>query len=533
MKNTYNFIIKKIVVSIFALGAVISCRDSFTNRPSEDSISTDNYYKNDEQVNNATTALYNRTWFNFSNKFFFALGEVGSGNMYTNSSDVNAQRTFAITSSDAEMNAGWNSLWGNVAQANYLINNIQKVADPSVSPAVVNNVLGQAYFLRATAYFYLVRIWGPVPIITNALNNVSDPQLNTNFPDDVYELIRRDYTSAIGLLDDKIRGSSYATNSKVSKGSAKAMLAKVYLYNKNYPMAQKLAEEVINSGEFKLLGGTSSYSITGKSFADLFTYAGNNNEESIFSLQWKGDANYGSANNCNTQFGISNGTISTSNASYGGVFGPTQDILTLYDTADKRRNETIMFPNTSYPNIKIKTATGFSVGFTVPAADQIGGQNAGAAIKKYCIGIVNGNVTGPTDAYSMMDNNTYIMRYAELLLIDAEAILAGGGSTSNPMALKCYNAVRNRAGVSEATSFTFDDLFKERRRELAFEGDYWYDLGRIDRNKAIGIMAAQNRGNRLTAEYFTPTNSSFILPYPANDVAKNPKLLQAPVKYQF
>ena len=533
MKNTYNFIFRKIIFSVFALGTIVSCRDSFTNRPDEGALSTSNYYQNDEQVINATNALYNRTWFNFSNKFFFALGEVGSGNMYTNSSDVNAMRTFQETSSDAEMNSAWQSLWANVAQANFLINNLKIVAGPGVSASVINNAIGQAYFMRATAYFYIVRIWGPVPIITNALNNVANPQLNTNLVSDVYQFITNDYTTAISLLDSKVRGAAYSSNAKVSKGSAASMLAKVYLYQKNYPMARKMAETVINSGEFHLMGGTSSFSITGKSFADLFTYAGNNNEESIFALQWKGDAQYGSANNCNTQFGIANGTISTSNASYGGVFAPSQDILTLYDSNDKRRNETIMFPGNVYPNIKIVNGAAFQVGFKVPAVDEIGGQNSGAAIKKYCLGIVNSTITGPVDSYNMMDNNTYIMRYADLLLIEAESILAGGTSTADPMALKCYNAIRNRAGISEVSSFTFDDLFKERRRELAFEGDYWYDLGRIDRSKAISIMAAQNRGDRYGAQYYTPTNSSFTLPYPANDVAKNPKLLDAPVKYQF
>jgi hypothetical protein len=192
-----------------------------------------------------------------------------------------------------------------------------------------------------------------------------------------------------------------------------------------------------------------------------------------------------------------------------------------------------MLPGNTYPDIRVKEGTTFKVGFTVPAANLIGGQGSGAAIKKYCIGIENGNSTGPVDAFAMMNNNTYIMRYAELLLIHAEAILAGSGSTSNAAALTSYNAVRNRAGLPAVTSFTFDDLFKERRKELAFEGDYWFDLGRIPRAQAITIMSAQNRGNMFSPEYFTPDNNDFTLPYPANDVAKNPKLLEPPVPYQF
>lgn len=526
VSTTINW--KSIVCSgILFLG--ISCTNDFTDRPSEDSLTAEGYYKTNEQVMSATDALYYRTWFQFNNKFFYAISEVGSGNMYTNSSDVNAMRNFSITGSDPELNNGWQSLWANVAQANYLINNLQTRVGKEVSPAVINQALGEAYFIRATAYFYLVRLWGPVPIIENNLDHVANPQLNTNRVEDIYELITRDYMKASELLPSKVRGSAYASNAKVSKGSAKALLAKVYLYRKDYPKAQQLAEEVINSGEFKLLGGSA---LPGKSFADLFTYSHDNNEESIFALQWKGDGNYGSANNANTQFGISNGTISTSNATYGGVFAPSQDILNLYSSNDLRRKETIMLPGDEYPNIKAKIGSSFGP-LVVPAADQIGGQGAGAAIKKYTIGIVNGDVTGPADSWAMMDNNTYIMRYAELLLIHAEAILAGGGSTADAAALRSFNAVRNRAGLQSVNSFTFNELFVERRKELAFEGDYWFDLGRLPRAQAIAIMSAQNRGSIWGEEYFTPEENDFLLPYPTNEVAKNPKLTQEPVAYTF
>lgn len=529
MKINNIFKVKSVTLLLVTLLGLSSCSNEFTDRPSEDSLTADSYYKTNEQVATATNAMYNRTWFQFHNKFFFAIAEVGSGNMFTYSSDVNSMRNFSITGSDPELNNGWGSLWANVAQANYLINNLPTRVGPSVSTQVFNNTMGEAYFMRATAYFYLVRLWGPVPIIENNLDHVSSPQLNTNRVEDIYELIKRDYKKAAELLNSKVRGSAYASNANVSKGSAKAMLAKVYLYLKDYPNAKALSEEVINSGEFKLLGGDS---LPNKSFADLFTYAGNNNEESIFALQWKVDGNYGSGSNCNTQFGISNGTISTSNNSYGGVFGPSQDILGLYSSSDVRRKETIMLAGDVYPNIKAKIDKEFGP-LVVPAADKIGVQDTGAAIKKYCLGIVNGDVTGPVDGYAMMNNNTYIMRYAELLLIHAESILGSAGSTSDAAALKSLNAVRNRAGLSSVSSFTFDDLFTERRKELAFEGDYWFDLGRLPRAKAIAIMSAQNRGNRNGAEYFTPEEKDFTLPYPTNDIAKNPKLLEAPVPYVF
>lgn len=532
MKRFFN--LYKICSLALALTMLASCAEEFTNRPPEDTISLDSYYSTNEQVTSATNGMYARTWFQFHNKFFFAVAEVGSGNMYTGSSDVNAMRTFSLNGSDPELVNGWSSLWANIAQANLIINFLPDRVGPGVSPEVLQNTIGEAYFMRATAYFYLVRLWGDVPIIENNLDFASNPVINKNRIEDVYTLIEMDYQAAIENLYDKTRSSNYTANARVSKGSAKAMLAKVYLYQQRYSDARQMAEEVINSGEFKLLGGES---LPDKSFGDLFTYPNNNNEESIFAIQWVTDGNYGSASNCNTQFGISTAAITTSNASYGGVFGPSQDaIFNIYtEPGDVRRKETIMMPGDEYPNIKVRINSGTEeqTGFIVPEADQIGGQGAGAAIKKYCIGIVNGDVTGPIDAWNMMENNTYLMRYADLLLIHAEAILGGAGSTSDASALSSYNAVRNRAGLPSVSSFTFDELFLERRRELCFEGDYWFDLGRIPRAQAIAIMAAQNRGNKDLEEYFTPDESDFYLDYPDNEVAKNPLLLEDPVPYSF
>ncbi|WP_395064180.1 RagB/SusD family nutrient uptake outer membrane protein [Flavobacterium sp.] len=523
--NRYRLLVLTTVVLVFG-----SCQEDFTNRPPEDAISLDAYYSSNSQVASATNGLYSRTWFQFNNKFFYAIAEVGSGNMYTNSSDVNAMRTFSLTGSDPELVNGWSALWANIAQANAIINFLPARVGPGVSSDVLNNTVGEAYFMRATAYFYLVRLWGAVPIIENNLDYASSPIIHTNRVEDIYKLIELDYQEAIGRLVAKTRTANYAENGHVSKGSAKAMLAKVFLYEQKYPQAKAMAEDVINSGEFKLLGGSQ---LPGKSFGDLFTYANNNNEESIFALQWKGDGNYGSGNNCNTQFGISNGSISTSNASYGGVFAPSQDIMAAFSTGDLRRKETLMLPGDVYPNVKVALPGSTFGSLTVPPADQIGGQGAGSAIKKYCIGIVNGDVTGKADKWAMMDNNTYIMRYADLLLIHAEATLGGSTSTSDAGALSSINAVRNRAGLASLTTVTFNDIFRERRLELCFEGDYWFDLGRIPRSQATAIMAAQNRGNRLSAEYYTPDAGDFLIDYPDNDVAKNPLLLEPPVPYNF
>jgi len=121
--KTKNIISKfKVATLALAMLVVSSCQEDFTNRPPEDGVSLDAYYSTDAQVQSATNGMYSRTWFQFNNKFFYAIAEVGSGNMYTNSSDVNGMRTFALSSSDSELYNGWCALWANVAQANSIIN---------------------------------------------------------------------------------------------------------------------------------------------------------------------------------------------------------------------------------------------------------------------------------------------------------------------------------------------------------------------------------------------------------------------------
>ncbi|QEE48166.1 RagB/SusD family nutrient uptake outer membrane protein [Flavobacterium alkalisoli] len=515
--------IKSIAVAVFALGVMSlnSCSDDFLIREPQDSITLENYFSSNDQVRNSTNAMYSKTWFNFHNKAFFAIGEVGSGNSYTGSSDVNSLRTLTISGTDVEMVNAWKGLWATIAQANMLISLLPERVGPEVDPEVVDVAIGEAHFMRATAYFYLVRLWGPVPIVENNLDNVENPQIPTNPVEDIYQFIELEYNAAINMLPEKIRSSNYADNGRVSKGSAKAMLAKAHLYQGEYSEAKQLAEEVINSGEFKLYGGEE---LPSYSFGDLFLTANNNNEESIFALQWKVTGNYGTASNCNTQFGYS---PYINQATYGGVFAPSMDLLASFEDGDLRRKETVMLPGDFYPNIT--TADG--PGLTVP--DDIDAQGTGSGIKKYVVG-KGGGAAGPFDNWGMMENNTYIMRYAEVLLIHAEAILGGAESTSDAAALASYNKVRNRAGLPSVTSFTFDELFHERRIELAFEGDYWYDLGRLPLSKAADIISNQDRGFVDNPNFVPiPSGDFFILPYPTIDLDKNPKLGEPPVPYNF
>ena len=151
------------------------------------------------------------------------------------------------------------------------------------------------------------------------------------------------------------------------------------------------------------------------------------------------------------------------------------------------------------------------------------------------------------------------MRYADVLLIEAEAILGqsaspgvGHGipmsaSTSDATALQYFNMVRTRAHVAPVTSFTYQQLLLERRCEFAFEQDYWFDLGRIDgfnvtsHPTAIAIMSNQERGTyssttppiTIYSAHYVPTNAQFYIPVPSAESNSDPNLIKAPVPYVF
>lgn len=497
-----------------------SCSEDYLDRPTQDGYVSDNFYTSDEQVQRTTYGMYGRMWAPFFTKCFFALSEMSSGNCWSNV-DGNEVIQFKLTSDSYILSDPWRSCFGVIAQSNDLINNLNNNAKAGVSPDVIKNTIAEAHFFRAISYFYLVRLFGPVPIIEDNLALAKNPLVNNNRIEDVYKFIENDLKYAAANLKAKVRARGASSeNVFISQGTAEAFLAKIYLYQKDYPNAKTMAEKVINSGEFGLV----------PNYSDLFLTSKNNNEESIYSWQWSGAVNeYQAGNPSNVQYGLE----ILNNASYGAVYVPSNDIQEAFETGDVRRKESYMIYGDTYPGMQGDGVVGFTLDKTkYPNALDA----TGAAVKKYVVGEATGE-TGPADNWASMSNCNYIMRYADLLLIHAEAIMAGANETNNAAAKASYNLVRKRAGLSELdanTPLTHTGLFHERRVEFAFEGEYWYDLGRLPRAEAIEIISKQDRGSDYEGvKHYTPVETDFIFPKPANDVRKNPKLKEAPVPYVF
>jgi len=511
-----------LVVMLF----IFSCtKDDFLDRPPEDSFNVADFYQTTDQVEAGTNHLYSKPWFNFITNVSWCIGELSSGNGRT-WDPRNADFTnFAVTGEHSTLTQAWESLYAVVAQSNSVINTLPVAVGPDVPADVVNNAIGEARFVRATAYFYLVRIFGSVPIIENNEDYVLQPLVPRNRIEDVYEFIKRDYQFAIDNCYDKIRGSNFDDNAKVSSGSAKAMLSKIYLYEQNYQMAYQLSTEVISSGEFKLYGGDAEDGDASGSYYDLFLTANDNNPESIFALQWANSGVYGEGNGLQSLFAQAGITGFADGYS---AIGPSLDLQAAYEstTEDLRYYATIMAPGAFYPDL--------NGGYTV--SDNVNHQGTNVGIKKYVVGDIATNGGGGLQSYP---NNTYILRYGELLLINAEAALMGGGSTVQ--GIQSLNKVRRRAGLDDIISPTIEDVFNERRIELAFEFEFWYDIMRRGPNFALNFLSNTERGTfnndndppTVNSETYSASMDDLLFPYPSNEIVNNPALTEPPVPYDF
>jgi starch-binding outer membrane protein, SusD/RagB family len=507
---------------------LVSCNKSFLDRVPEDALTVDNYYSSPKALDAATAVLYNVPWFDFNDKAIWSYGDLISGNMVSYDPQVTSFKTFDITGDNTRIMEGWRSLFNVIARANGIINELPKKAT-GVTPVQVARCVGEARFMRALAYFYLVRLWGPVPIIENNSEKIYDAKVPRNNIEDVYKLIIKDLEFVeLNCPAKSVYGG--IDKARVTSGAAKTFLAKVYLYQKDYAKSLAKAEEVINSGEYSLM----------KEYEDIFKTENNVtlnpavNTETIFALLWDVDnIGWGVQNTHQAYFAPYGQGITGFSDGWGSAF-PSIDLVKAYESGDKRRHATIMQAGDVYSYMSYVKNGSEITGYEYPSlSNSI--TDTRSSIKKYVVGSPAGNKGKGGFMRTYINGN--IFRIAEVYLIAVEAI-AKGGATADPKAVGYFNMVRRRAGLVERTSLTEEDVQKERRVELAFEGDYWYDLGRMDRTKAITLIKNQERGNygsgtSINSVKSTPKPSDFQFPVPVSEIITNPKLNEPPVPYTF
>ena len=521
MKN----ILRYTALLLLPVLALYSCKKDFLDKPALDSTTLDNYYNTAEEARGLTSTLYGLPWSGYENRAMDAIGDVMAGNEYTGGGDDPPFINFSFASTSVRIADAWKVFYKIGGWTSEYMNALELKKSKGGDASFLDPAIAECHFFKGTVYFYIARIWGDAPIVNNPGGTILSGDFNIPryYKADVLRFALEELKKAeAGLPETDIPG-------RVTKYSAKGMMAKLYLYRKDYDSAKTKALEVMNSGKYNLFAD----------YGAMFnSSANNNNIESLFSIQHQLTGNpWGSGNQKNPDRGP--GNLQTSEASMWELYTPSRDIIAAYESGDLRRKGSMMEHGWSNPSWKPKNsnatynafmANGYKYDTLQPVGD--GGQKnqVRANIAKYVVG--PGSAFGGEAVLGMNTGiNTMMLRYADVLLIYAEAVLGTSPSTTDASALAAFNKVRQRAGLIQKTSLTLDDIMKERRIEFAFEGDYWFDIQRQGFAKAKQIIEAQNRGTFDFPQYVTFTQNYMHLPIPAGEVLQDPALAQPPVAY--
>jgi hypothetical protein len=508
-----------------------------------------------ENLESLTAPLYNYVWYSFNNNFNLGIGDGMSYNLEHNSTYIEPYTRLNVTGQTSNLQEAWGSFYNVVQLANKVIITVSSV---NADETAKTQCIAEARFMRGVAYWYLASLWGDVVISEDPTPLVNNPLVNANPKKDVFDMAIRDLEFAAKYLPE-----TSSTVGRVNSYSAFGMLSRVYLDYSGYvasnygqnpncgtrdeaylELTRKAAEKVINSGRFQLL----------PNYPDLFKIEFNNNSESLFAFQWvpgvNGNNNYGVTNS--TVSFIAAISIASAGEAWGNYVTATYDVLKEYDTSDSiRRKATWMGWGDFYPEIN-KAEGGLHIGNG--EGEYNNGRNANTVlnIKKGITGNQKDN-----DAINTRNSgwDNYVLRYAEVLLNYADAILGNNANTTDAKALQYFNAVRTRAEMPAKSSISYEDLRKERRIEFCVEGRYWFELtarAYYKQQEVINyIITTQDRKTNYAYLFYPPsdlqadpdrdenravgtaTAATFKLPYPESELIQNPKLRDTPVPYEF
>lgn len=506
MKKNLKLLMIAIVIPLLSL---FSCSDDFLNTPSENQLTPGDLPEGITAFDGIAESLYFKPWFTFNDKFLIAVGDMYAGNAYTLDGAYSQFKDTQVTSQNPILTEGYTSLFSVIDQSNNLMKLVEQ-RKTELPEASYKNAIAISRFMRANAYFYLVRTFGAVPIISKA---GSAPQPKRNLVADVYKFIKLDLEYSIENLPETSAKKGY-----VNKTVAMGILAKVHLTLNEYATCADLTQKIMEK----------QYSLI-QEYGNLFSSPENNNSrESMFALQWKAIATEWGTQNTNQAYIVPGDTGITGGGDGWGVHLPSISLQAQFEPKDIRKKSTIMTDGDFYPEL-LKNKGGFTYKKIL--------SSTGSNFRKYIVG----SAAERNDVFFMKTSqNTIILRYSDILLMHAEAILAGAGSTTNASALNAFNEVRTRAGLPIKTVLTRNELFNERRIEFALEGQYFFDLKRRGLAEATAIISNQEVGfysddarTKLISIKITPGSHYFELPLPQSAIDTNPSLLEPPVPFNF
>lgn len=499
-----------------------SCKKFLDKEPLNNQV-VDNYYANTRDIETAVTGCYNALIaIKNSSELLFNENRGDNGTYpdtdnITSNADAYYPSILTVGISDTYVTNLWSGLYDLITRCNLVISHIDAATDPVLKA----EYLGQVKFLRAWAYFDLVRYWGGVPLVLSPITNDEATNLARASQADVYSAIVADLQDSFAQFNIAVAGKYVMKYGQANKWAAEALLGKVYLaQGRPADALAPLADVYTNSG----------YILT-PNYGDLFVVASETSlaaKEVLFPIRFT-NGGLGLGNNFSTIAGITNVTTFGTNLTYWSnglkaVFQNTSDI-----TKDTRYFVTC----TEY------TASGTPAGnknkrYIAKLVGLVANATApgGYAVDKLLIA-----ADGPLDWPEL--------RFADVVLMYAECKgVAGGG-------IDILNRVRTRAKAPLLTTATLASQFNndfqaavlnERRMELAFENDRWFDMHRMGDAYTSAALVAKLSTDPAYGTYYTQTHAlvaqiiaggkvdpyRFLLPIPYNQLLLSKGMVQNP-----
>jgi hypothetical protein len=378
---------------LLAIGSA-ACQDYVVTEP-RGRLTSEDFFETEQHAIHATNATYSmlRDWavhvFSWVGVTDIASDDATKGSVPADAEFLLQVDNLNFDPGSIAFNTVWDGYYLGVYRANVAIENIPAVSGDEGLKA---RLIAENQFLRAYFYFFLVRGFGGVPLITRALlpDEFIQPRASV---EEVYALIKQDLRDAIGVLPEK---DAYPTSDlgRATKGAARALLAQVHLFEGDYEAAYELATEVILSGQYGLF----------PDYAQIFAPAGQNSSESVFEVQAVALEQGGGANG---GYSTVQGVRGTPNLGWG--FNTPSDALeAAYEPGDPRLQSTIMYPWQQLPD----------------GSDHVVYLNPSMPNNRY-----NQKVFSPVDnpgGPGNPGNNIRRIRYADVLLFAAEAAYRTG-----------------------------------------------------------------------------------------------------------
>ncbi len=478
--NSVNIIRSILIVIPLVALTITGCdQEELLNKTNPNAPATSSFWKSAEDARRGIIGAYAP----FTDIWYYTRFEIFASDYrddLVNGFAISERTATGNFNADPASNAAfwvWSAMYKGVSRANEVLQNVPQIED--IDEGVKNNILGEAYFIRAFNYFNLLNYWRNVPLLLTPASLVEDtrkvPQAD---PADVYAQIISDLEEAEKLLPETWTGDDIG---RVKKVAATGMIGKVHLYHEQWQLAKDAFQKVMNDGSVGLVDD----------FRDNFREATENNQESLFEIQFKNsaDGNQGWCADCSNHGSGAAYHNDLTTRPVGNQDGLKinrwaldlfLDETTVNGETDPRAWSTLFWNTADIPGPSATTTyegdvltESYYLGQTYD--DTWGGTtNYGDIFVTKHLDFEQGYTSATAGGWHRSGNNLRILRYADILLMFAEAEFQLNGSTQ--AALDAINEVRARVDMPAFATITMQDIMDERVKELSLERTRYYDL---------------------------------------------------------